>query len=157
GRPGTAAPGAAGTASGVAGPLTSDVVADECLLDAKNFGALLGTTVPAPANHAVTRPGGAGTRSCFAVATSGSPAPTASVNVYRVNSGTPGAFLRTASGSRPLTGVGEGAVLVETVGGPTLQIATATLLVTVAVAGRTPTDEAWRVAGRAAVASLPDR
>ncbi|MET0191231.1 MAG: hypothetical protein ABW212_19685, partial [Pseudonocardia sediminis] len=97
---------------GAAGPLTSDVVPDECLLDAKGFGALLGATVPAPANHVVTRPGGATTRSCFAVATSGSPAPTGSVNVYRVNTGTPVAFLRTATGSRPLTGVGDGAVLV---------------------------------------------
>ncbi|WP_130289951.1 hypothetical protein [Pseudonocardia sediminis] len=159
GVPNAAAPGSGGSGPtpGAAGPLTSDVVPDECLLDARGFGALLGASVPAPANHVVTRPGGATTRSCFAVATSGSPAPTASVNVYRVNTGTPVAFLRTATGSRPLTGVGDGAVLVDTVGGPTLQIATPTLLVTIAAAGRTPTDDAWRTAGRAAVASLPRR
>lgn len=153
-RPGATAP---APSPGGAGPLTADVVPDECLLDATGFGALLGATVPTPANHVVSRPGGATTRSCFAVATSGAPAPTASVNVYRVNTGAPAAFLRTATGSRPLAGIGDGAVLVDTLGGPTLQIATPRLLVTVAVAGRAPSDDAWRAAGRAAVARLPGR
>ncbi|MDN5914591.1 MAG: hypothetical protein L0I76_05705 [Pseudonocardia sp.] len=158
--PGLPEPNSAGPGTpvpGVAGPLTSDVVPDECLLDAKGFGALLGTSVPAPANHEVTRPGGATTRSCFATASSGSPAATAAVNVYRVNAGAPLAFLRAATGSRPLPGIGDGAVLVDTVGGPTLQIATPRLLVTIAAADRSPSDDAWRAAGRAAVATLQRR
>lgn len=133
-------------------PLTSDVVPDECLLDRAGFTALLGQPAAIPANHIVSRPGGASTRSCYAAAGSGTPS--ASVNVYRVNAATPAAFLRTATGSRPFSGVGVAAVLVDTVGGPALQIATPRLLITIAVADRTPDDARWRAAGRAAVSAL---
>lgn len=142
--------------SAAPGPLTSDVVPDECLLDGAGFRALLGAAVPAPTNHVVTRPDGSRTRSCFATA-SGSPAPTAAVNVYQVNTGTPVAFLRAATGARPLPGVGEGAVLVDTVAGPTVQIATPRLLITIAVANHTPSETTWREAARATVAALPRR
>lgn len=138
-----------------AAPLTADVVPDECLLDRAGFAALLGVAVAEPANHVVTRPSGTSTRSCFAAAGGGSAS--AAVNIYRVNAGSPAAFLHTATGARPFAGAGDPAVLVDTVGGPTLQLATPRYLVTIAVAGRSPAPDRWRAAGRAAVTALGGR
>ncbi|TCK24703.1 hypothetical protein [Pseudonocardia endophytica] len=103
------------------------------------------------------RPDGSTTRSCYAASRSGDPTPTAAINVYRVNSGTPAAFVRATAGGRPLPGVGEAAVLLDTVGGTTLQVATARYLITVNVVDAAPSAERWTTAGRAvaAVATRP--
>ncbi|OLL70859.1 DUF124 domain-containing protein [Pseudonocardia sp. Ae168_Ps1] len=134
--------------------LTSDVLADECLLDEVALTGLLGTG-PAvdAADSEVRRSDGTTTRSCFAVGGSSSVA----VNVYTTNRTTPARYVRDAAGARPLTGTGDGtqAALLGTVAGPTLQLGTARHLVTIAVAGRTPSDEQWRAAARSAAAALP--
>ncbi|ANY08785.1 hypothetical protein [Pseudonocardia sp. HH130630-07] len=135
-------------------PLTSDVLADECLLDEPALTGLLGTAPVVPAEDAdIRRPDGSTARSCFAVGGSAS----VSVNVYTTNRVTPTRYVSDVPGGRALTGTGDGtaAVLVDTVAGPTLQVGTARHLVTVAVAGRTPSDEQWRTAARRAVGALP--
>ena len=78
----------------------------------------------------------------------------AAINVYRVRAGTPAEAVR-AAGGRALPGLGEAATLLETAAGPTLQVASPRFLVTLLVQGRSPPDDAWRVAARAALARLP--
>jgi hypothetical protein len=151
-RPERAAPVARPTTAPPA--LTSDVLADECLLDEAALTGLLGAA-PAvdAAGSEVRRADGTTTRSCFAVGGSSSVA----VNVYTTNRTTPARYVRDAAGARPLTGTGDGtqAALLGTVAGPTLQLGTARHLVTIAVAGRTPGDDQWRAAARSAAAALP--
>ncbi|MBP2367346.1 hypothetical protein [Pseudonocardia parietis] len=137
-------------------PLTADVVADECLLDADTLAGLLDATpAVAAANAGTERPDGSRSRACFAVGGSS----TVSVNVYTTNRVTPDRYVRDAAGARAVTGTGEGttAALLDTVAGPTLQLGTARHLVTIAVAGRAPSDEQWRTAARTAVAALARR
>lgn len=137
-------------------PLTADVLADECLLDTGALTALLGTAPAAPATNAeVRRPDGSRARSCFAVGGSASVA----VNVYTTNLTTPQGYVRAAAGARPLGGTGDGttAALLETVGGPTLQLAAGRHLVTVSVAGAAPDDPRWQRAARTAAAALAGR
>ena len=139
-----------------AGPLVPDVLADECLLDAAQFAALLGRPVRAPEQSVVRRDDGSRSSSCYVAPAQGDPAPLAAVNVYRVRAGTPAQFVRTgASGGRPLTRAGEAAAVLDTVAGPTLQVASSRFVVTVVVQGRAPGDAAWRAAARAALARLP--
>lgn len=136
--------------------LEPDVLPDECLLDAARFAALLGRRVRAPAQSVVRRGDGSRSSSCYVAAAGGDPAPLAAINVYRVRSGTPAQFVRRgAAGGRTLSGVGEAAVVLDTVAGPTLQVASPRFVVTVAVQGREPADAAWRAAARAALARLP--
>ena len=133
--------------------LTSDVLTDECLLDAAQLGALLGRPVRVE-QSVVRRDDGTRSTSCYAGAVDGKPAPLAAINVYRVRSGTPTEFVR-AAGGRALSGAGEAATLLETAAGPTLQVAGQAFLVTLVVQGRSPPDDAWRAAARAALARLP--
>jgi hypothetical protein len=133
--------------------LQADVLADECLLDAEQFGALLGRRVRA-GQSVVQRDDGTRSTSCYAGAVDGPQAPLAALNVYRVQPGTPAEFVR-AAGGRALEGVGEAAKLIETAGGPTLQVAGRWFLVTLVVQGRSPPDAAWRAAAAAALARLP--
>ena len=133
--------------------LETDVLADECLLDAAQLGALLGRPVRVE-QSVVRRDDGTRSTSCYAGAVEGKPAPLAAINVYRVRSGTPSEFVR-AAGGRALGGAGEAATLLETPAGPTLQVAGPAFLVTLVVQGRSPPDEAWRAAARAALARLP--
>lgn len=134
--------------------LEGDVLADECLLDARQLTALLGEPVGRPAQAPVRRDDGSRSSSCYAAAAQGPPVPVVAINVYRVRDGTPAGFVRGAGG-RALAGVGRGAAVLDTAAGPTLQVATTRLLVTVAVPGRGPPDGAWRVAARRALARLP--
>ncbi|MDT7579486.1 MAG: hypothetical protein QOK35_750, partial [Pseudonocardiales bacterium] len=60
-----------------------------------------------------------------------------------------------APGGRLLAGIGEAAAVLDTVAGPTLQVASSRFVVTVAVQDREPDDTAWRAAARAALARLP--
>ena len=129
------------------------MLADECLLDAAQLGALLGRPVRVE-QSVVRRDDGTRSTSCYAGATEGKPAPLAAINVYRVRSGTPSEFVH-AAGGRALGGAGEAATLLETAAGPTLQVAGPAFLVTLVVQGRSPPDEAWRAAARAALARLP--
>jgi hypothetical protein len=133
--------------------LESDVLADECLLDATQLGALLGRPVRVE-QSVVRRDDGTRSTSCYAAAAGGKPAPLAAVNVYRVRSGTPAEFVR-AAGGRALSGAGQAATLLETAAGPTLQVAGPAFLVTLVVQGRSPPDDAWRAAAQGALARLP--
>jgi hypothetical protein len=154
--PVTAAPPSPGPApSGGRSGLEADAVDDECLLNASEIGALVGTAVGPPAEQEVDRGGGNRGSSCVATADS---EPVALVNVYRTLSGTPAEYVRAGgtAGRRVLDGVGEAAVVVETDAGPTLQLAGTEYLVTVLVAGRSPSEEAWRTAATAALSRLPD-
>lgn len=141
-----------------AGPsrLEPDVLPDECLLDATQFAALLGRPVRAPAQSVVRRSDGSRSSSCYVGPARGDPAPLAAINVYRVRTGTPAQFVSArAPGGRRLVGIGEAAAVLDTVAGPTLQVASPRFVVTVAVLGREPGDAAWRAAARAALARLP--
>ena len=132
------------------------MLADECLLDARQLAALLGRPVRAPAQSVVRRDDGSRSSSCYVAPAEGDPAPSAAINVYRVRTGTPAQFVSAgAPGGRRLTGIGEAAAVLDTVAGPTLQVASARFVVTVAVQGREPGDAAWRAAARAALARLP--
>ncbi|BBG02874.1 hypothetical protein C8E95_1220 [Pseudonocardia autotrophica] len=151
-RPGRTAHG--GAPAGGAAPLTADVLDDECLLGPDALAGLLGAEPAVPAAGAqVARPDGTRTRACFAVGGSA----TAAVNVYTTNRGTPADHIRSTGGARGIGGTGDGivAVLLETVAGPTVQIGTERYLVTIAVAGRNPSDDQWRIAVRDAVSALP--
>jgi hypothetical protein len=136
--------------------LEPDVLADECLLDAGQFAALLGRPVGAPEQSVVRRGDGSRSSSCYVGPAEGDPAPLAAINVYRVRTGTPAQFVsKGAAGGRRLTGVGVAAAVLDTVAGPTLQVASRRFVLTIVVQGREPGDAAWRAAGRAALARLP--
>jgi hypothetical protein len=134
--------------------LEIDVLDDECLLNASEFGELVGTAVRPPVQGSVTRGDGSTSASC--VATAGDE-PLAMVNVYRVESGTPAEYVRAAGsgGRREISGAGEAAVVIDTQTGPTMQLASPAFLVTILVSGRTPGDDAWRAAALAALSRLP--
>jgi hypothetical protein len=135
--------------------LDADALADECLLNASEFGALVGGPVRPPEQGTVER--GDGTRSSSCVATAGNE-PVAMINVYTVRAGTPADYVRAggSAGRRELPGVGDAAVLIDTQTGPTLQLASPRYLMTILVSGRTPPDEAWRAAALAALDRLPN-
>lgn len=138
-----------------AAALEPDVLTDECLLDAAQFGALLGRSVRPPEQSTVHRDDGSRGSSCYVTPAAG-PTPLAALNVYRVRAGTPAEFVRAAAaGGRALTGLGEAAAVLDTAAGPTLQAAGVRYLVTIVVQGRDPGDDAWRAAGRTALARLP--
>jgi hypothetical protein len=141
------------TARARAPALDADVLADECLLDATQLGALLDRPVRAE-QAVVRRADGTRSTSCYAGPADGPREPLAAINVYRVRAGTPAEVVRAASG-RALPGLGEAATLLETAAGPTLQVASPRFLVTLLVQGRSPPDDAWRAAARAALARLP--
>jgi hypothetical protein len=136
--------------------LRADVVADECLLDAVAFTALLGEPVLPPEQQQVERADGEVRSACYA-ASADDGTPLAMVNVYEPREGTPADFVRGAppEGRRDLDGVGEAAVLVDTAPGLVLQLAGARHVVTVAVLDRAPGDDAWRAAATEALAALP--
>lgn len=138
--------------------LAADVLPDECLLDALGFSALLDEPVLPPEQTEIVRGDGTSTSSCFANSTRGAPEPLGAVNVYEPRTGTPAEFVRAAApeGRRELTGVGEAAALVDTAPGETLQLAAPRYLVTIAVLDGTRSDDAWRAAGAAALAALPE-
>ncbi len=157
GTPGAAAPQVADdpspspTTAGPRSALVADPIPDECLLNASEFGALVGGAVRPPEEATVDR--GDGSRGSSCVVTAGSD-PIAMINVYRVRTGTPADYVR-AGGRRLLAGVGEAAAVIDTAAGPTLQVASPAYLVTILVSGHRPADEAWRAAASAALSRLP--
>lgn len=134
--------------------LVPDVLADECLLDAVEFEALLGRPVRSPQQSVVRRDDGSQSSSCTAGAANAPRRPIGAINVYRVRSGNAAEFLRGAGG-RALPGAGEAAAVLDTASGPTLQVARGPFLVTLLVTGRGPSDDAWRAAALAALTRLP--
>ena len=74
--------------AGRAPTLDADALADECLLNATQFGELLDLPVR-PEQAVVRRADGTRSFSCFVTPADGQPAPLAAINVYRVRSGTP--------------------------------------------------------------------
>jgi hypothetical protein len=144
-------PSPAPTPAGPRSTLVTDPVLDECLLNASELGALVGTVVRPPEQATVDR--GDGSRGSSCVGTAGSD-PIAMINVYRVRTGTPADYVR-AAGRSLLAGVGEAAAVIDTAAGPTLQVASPTYLVTILVSGRAPGDDAWRAAATAALSRLP--
>jgi hypothetical protein len=157
--PGTGRPAEPVAASPVAeqSALVADVLPDECLLDALQFSALLGEAVLPPEQGALERPDGTRRSSCVASSAGRFPTPLAAINVYEPRAGTPAAFVAAApaQGRRDLPGVGEGAVLVETAPGTTLQLAGPRHVVTIAVLDGAPSDAAWTAAATAVLAALP--
>lgn len=154
-RAAAAAPAGAPGTAGRPGPrsgLDADPISDECLLDASELGALVGTAVRPPEESTVARPDGSVGRSC--VASSGAD-PVAMVNVYRTRTGTPADYVRAGAQRHDLAGVGEAAAVFPTGAGPTLQVAAPAYLVTILVARGTPGDDAWRAAAAAALSRLP--
>ncbi len=147
-------PGAPATTARARAPtLDADALADECLLDATQLGALLDRPVRAE-QAVVRRTDGTRSTSCYVGPADGPREPLAAINVYRVRAGTPAEAVR-AAGGRSLPGLGEAATLLQTAAGPTLQVASPRFLVTLLVQGRSPPDDAWRAAARAALARLP--
>jgi hypothetical protein len=138
------------------GPRSSldvDPLPDECLLNAAEFGDLVGATVRPPAQGSVQRDDGSRSAACVAVAGT---EPIAMINVYTVRSGSPADYIRAGpAGRRDLPGVGELAAVIDTATGPALQLASPRYLVTIVVAGRVPSDDAWRTAAAAALSRLP--
>ena len=99
------------TARARAPALDTDVLADECLLDAAQFGALLDRPVR-PRTRRCAALDGTRSTSCYAGATDGPREPLAAINVYRVRAGTPAEAVR-AAGGRSLPGLGEAATLLR--------------------------------------------
>ncbi len=154
-RPGptTSAP-PSGPTAGPRSGLDVDAVTNECLLDASEFGALVGGSVQPPKQDRVARADGSTGQSCIAEAGG---EPLAMINVYRVRSGTPADYVGAGvpGGRHDLPGVGEAAAVFDTPAGPTLQLAGRDYLVTIFVSGRTPTADAWSTAATAALSRLP--
>jgi hypothetical protein len=144
-----------GQGAGPRAALDADPIADECLLNASEFGALVDRPVRPPEQGTIRRSDGSPSSSC--VATAGRD-PLALINVYTVRTGTPADYVRAggSAGRREIADVGEAAVVVDTQTGPTLQLASPRYLVTILVSGREPSDEAWRTAALAALSRLPD-
>ena len=137
--------------------LDSDVVDDECLLDALQFTALLDRSVLPPEPGELVRPDGTRVTSCVASSAAAFPTPLAAINVYEPRTGTPAEFVRAAPalGRRDLPGAGEAAVLIDTAPGLTMQLAGERYVVTIAVIEGAPSDAAWTAAATAALAALP--
>jgi hypothetical protein len=136
------------------GLLDADVLADECLLTAAELSELVDVPVERAEQDKVDR--GDGSRSAGCMVTAGTQ-PVALLNVYAVRSGTPADYVRAggAAGRRELAGVADGAAVIGTAAGPTLQLAGERYLVTILVSGRAPSDEEWRAAAEAALSRLP--
>jgi hypothetical protein len=133
--------------------LDVDPLPDECLLNAAEFGELVGSTVRPPVQGSVQREDGSRSAACVAI---DGTEPIAMINVYTVRSGTPADYVRAGpAGRRDLPGVGDAAAVIDTATGPTMQLASPRYLVTILVAGRVPTDDAWRSAASAALSRLP--
>jgi hypothetical protein len=142
-------PAPAGPRSG----LDVDALTNECLLNAAEFGDLVGTAVRPPVQGSVERSDGSRSSSC--VATTGND-PLAMINVYTVLADTPADYVRAGpAGRRELPGIGEAAAVIDTATGTTLQLASPRYLVTILVGGRSPSDDAWRTAAAAALSRLP--
>ena len=134
---------------GPAVELVADPVEDECVLTAPEVQGLIEAPVERTVMTSVPGADGRPLPGCVAVEGENQ---LVLMNVYRVSGGSPAdAVRRPQDGARPLDGVGEAAALVPARVGPTLQVAGQRFLVTIEVAFRNPSDDAWRAAGAAAL------
>lgn len=145
------------------GDLTPNAVDDECLLTAAEFEVLTGLSALRAEN---TELAGDGRRSCFYGPSDpeSDDGPAGRVDVYASASLPPADLVSritaNSAGSRPLTGVGTGAVVVSgSAGTSELVVASATLLVVLTLlpddTAIPPSDEAWTAAGATMVGRLP--
>jgi hypothetical protein len=143
------------------GDLTPNVVEDECLLTADEFGTLAGRTGLRAENAELA--GGGSRRSCF-YAPAFADEPAARIDVYASASLPPPVLVSriVTNGGRALSGAGAGqsAVVVTSQDGATeLVVASATLLAVLTVlpgaAAVPPSDQAWAVAATAMAGRLP--
>lgn len=141
------------------GDLTPNVVEDECLLTADEFGTLAGRGAIRAENTELA--GGAGRRSCF-YTPNAAVDPAARVDVYASASLPPPELVTriAANGGRSLPGVGKGAVVVTGQDGTSeLVVASASLLAVLTLlpggAAIPPSDQSWTAAGTAMAARLP--
>jgi hypothetical protein len=129
--------------------LVPDPVTDECVLTAAEVQALIGQPVDRTAMTSLPSTDGKSVRGCVAFRGENQ---LVLMNVYGTRDGTPADAVRNGSGTRrALDGVGEAAAVVDSKVGPTLQVAGKKFLVTIEAGFLTPSDDAWRAAGRAAV------
>ncbi|WP_214404309.1 hypothetical protein [Pseudonocardia lacus] len=128
--------------------LVADPVADECVLSAPEAEALIRLPVERTAMTSIPGPDEVPAPGCVAFQGENQQV---LMNVYEVRSGTPADAVRARDGLRAIDGVGEAAGVVMARTGPTLYVAGNRFLVTIAVAFREPSDDAWRAAGRAAL------
>ena len=150
-----------GPAGQLPGDLTPNVVEDECLLAAGEFGSLVGRTAIRAEN---TELAGDGRRSCFYLPDdAGGPAddPAARIDVYASASLPPPDLVAriAANGGRALAGVANGAVVVTASDGSSeLVVASPALLAVLTVlptgAATPPSDQAWTAAAAAMAARL---
>jgi hypothetical protein len=130
--------------------LVADPVGDECVLNAAQVTALIGEPADRTAMTSIPGADGRSARGCVAFRGENQ---LVLMNVYRVRDAGPADAVRDgpAEGRRFLDGVGEDAAVVDSRVGPILQVAGRRFLVTIAVAGHVPSDDAWRTAGKAAL------
>lgn len=128
-------------------------MADECLLTAAEFTALLGVSVQ-PTQATVAPNDALKVPSCIATTTAGPATAVGAVNVYAIRGTTPAEYVRSRAG-HALSGVGEAARVVRTGTATVLQAAGGAFLVTISALEASPSDDAWRAAGNAALARLP--
>ncbi|MFB9428723.1 DUF3558 domain-containing protein [Streptoalloteichus tenebrarius] len=145
-------PGPSASAEPSSGPLSGDVIADECLLSAADVSALTGKTYLDGQNVTVEKDGKQN-KSCF-YTKDGDFAPSARIDVYRVNGITLQEALervvKNSPNSKRVQGVGRGAVLeLDKDGAPrsTLWIASDNHLCVLWIADSTPAEPAWVEAG----------
>lgn len=146
------------TSSALSDVLVPDVVDDECLLTAAEFGALLGEPVLDPEKVAVKQPDGSVVSSCFVHNDNDIPLPIGRINVYTARTRTALEFLASERGgnTRDLTGVGDAAIVISDGGdGGALHIAAGRYVVTIFLFRAQPSEAMWVSAGRAAVGRLP--
>lgn len=153
GVPGTEPAPAPASGSPSDGPLVPDVMADECLLTAAEFTALLGVSVRA-AEATVAPSDAIRVPSCVAVTTAAPGRPVGVVNVYGIRGSTPAEYVHSRAG-RALTGVGQAARVVRTATATVLQAARGPFLITISALQGSPSDDAWRAGGNAALGRLP--
>lgn len=141
------------------GDLTPNVVDDECLLTAQEYGALAGSTGIRAENTELA--GGGGRRSCF-YSPDGSDEPAARIDVYASSSLPPPELVAriVAGGGRPLAGVAQGAAVVTAQDGSVeLVVASPALLAVLTVlpggTAAPPSDQAWTEAATAMAGRLP--
>lgn len=148
---------------GLPGDLLPHAVEDECLLTGAEFEVLTGRESLRAEN---TELAGDGRRSCFygPADPNSDDGPAGRVDVYSSASLPPpdlvSRIAATAAGSKPLTGVGSGAVVVTGASGRSeLVVASPNLLIVLTLlpggAATPPSDEAWAAAGATMVGRLP--
>jgi hypothetical protein len=139
--------------------LVPNVVEDECLLTPQQFGSLAGREVTTAEN--IEAADGGGRRSCFYSDSGNGPA--GRIDVYAPAAASAhdlvARIAANSPGSRPISGVGDGCVVVPgREGSFELVVASRALLIVLTLrpgGAAAPADAAWQPAGTAMLARLP--